>query len=74
MELHRRFFPVALCQFEKREERQREKETESPDGCSLGGKVGQWRLGGHRFNPYIPQWHLMNKEVCIYNMEQSKLD
>ena len=23
------------------------------------GKVAQWRLGGHGFNPYIPQWCLV---------------
>ena len=30
-----------------------------PDGCSSVGKVGQWRPGGHGFNPCIPhKWHL----------------
>ena len=35
-------------------ERERERERESPNGCSLVGKVAQWKLGGHGFNPYIP--------------------
>ena len=35
-------------------------ERESPNGCSSVGKVAQWRPGGHGFNPYIPQWHLVN--------------
>ena len=30
------------------------------DECSSVGKVPQWRPGGHGFNPYIPQWHLVN--------------
>ena len=42
-------------------EREREREREScPDGCSSVGKVAQYRPGGHGFNPYIPQWHLLN--------------
>ena len=40
-------------------ERERERESISPDGCSSVGKVAQWRPGGHGFNPYIPQWHLV---------------
>ena len=31
-----------------------ERERKSVDGCSLVGKVAQWRPGGHGFNPYIP--------------------
>ena len=29
----------------------------------LVGKVSQWRLSGHGFNPYIPHWHPVKKLV-----------
>ena len=37
----------------------RQKERESPNGCSVDGKFAQWRPSVHGFNPYIPQWLLV---------------
>ena len=47
--------PLGLANYDERE-----REREIPNGCSSIGKVAQWRPGGHGFNPYIPQWHLVN--------------
>ena len=47
---------LLLCVYLRERERQRDRES---DGCSLLGKVAQWRPGGHGLNPCIPVWHLV---------------
>ena len=41
----------------KKTKNERERERERAYGCKVAQL--QWTPGGHGFNPYIPQWHLV---------------